>query len=151
MVSKLRYWIEKNRLQRNLQSGQAIDWHLVKKVWSLSPDIDDGFIGYEPHPRIEYQALQKALEDQTLSDEELFEQLTAPHPMIVGWSLLGLLYRLSPCLRNIPDSTYERKEQMTWRLGYTRNTSSLGNFAHAVHRQYLAEISSLPQPENSAP
>jgi hypothetical protein len=57
MVSKFRYWIEKNRLQRNLSSEQTLDWNLVKKVWLLSPDIDDGLIGYEVHPRIEYLAL----------------------------------------------------------------------------------------------
>jgi hypothetical protein len=148
MASKLRYWIEKNRLQKNLDSEQALDWHLVKKVWALSPNIDDGVIGYEPHTRIEYKALQKALEDQTLGDEELYKQLTDPYPMVIGWSLLGLLYRRSARLLHIPECTYERKEPITWRLGYTRNTTSLGSFARAVHTQYLAE-SSLPQPENA--
>jgi hypothetical protein len=89
------------------------------------------------------------LQKQILSGEELFKQLTDPHPMIVGWSLLGLLYVRSPHLLNILECTYERKEQISWRLGYTRNTTSLGDFARKVYAQYLAEISSLPQLGNA--
>jgi hypothetical protein len=149
MLSKFRYWLEKNRLQRHLNSGETLNWNLVKKVWSLSPDIDDGLIGYQVHPRIEYLAFQKALQKQILSEEELFHQLTDCHPMIVGWSLLSLLYRHSPHLLRIPESTYERKEQITWRLGYFRDRTSVGDFARKVQAQYLAELSSSPHSDNA--
>jgi hypothetical protein len=138
MKPSLGYWINKFRLRRSLASNQSFDWELARKVWAMSPRVYDGLIGYAIHSPLEFRALQRVVQDKEHGCEALFAQLLNAHPMVVGWSLLGLLYAQSPFLLQIPPSVFARKEQIAWQLGHIRNRTALGDFARQVYDQYMA-------------
>ena len=111
------------------QSIHAKQWAHVRQIPAAASEVVDGVESGQPQPAA-LSAIREFLKGPPRAVEsQLYEALSDPNPVVVGYALFGLSEVGSRRAERLPRSLLNRKELVTEVLGALRWHGTLGELA----------------------